>query len=128
MLSQCPRSASCLRYLVYSASPPFFHHSFIDPRTETSESGCPSYLSNEVQRFARGFKRAMRRLRYGDVAEFRYRVCDELACWQSQFYRYSSGQKPLTPEQQARVRDVFHEFGVTDGELFDAYEEAYDLG
>lgn len=88
---------------------------------------CPHYLSNHIQRQARGFKRAVGLLPYHNVTLFRGRIAYELNCGRSHFYRYSSGEYPLSEAQQALVRAVFREFGIEHEELFDAYEEAYEL-
>lgn len=126
LLEQCPQANSCLRYLSYKHSSPFSIHSFVDPRRAVSET-CPQYLSNRVQRQARGFKRAIGILSYRSVATFRGRISYELNCGRSHFYRYSSGECPLSEAQQTAVRAVFQEFGVEPEELFDASEEAYEL-
>lgn len=126
MLEQCPRANSCLRYLSCQHSSSFWTHSFVDPRRAASEA-CPHYLSNRVQRQARGFKRAIGSLPYRSVASFRGRLSYELNCGRSHFYRYLSGEYPLSEGQQAVVRAVFQEFGIDQEDLFDAYEEAYEL-
>lgn len=126
LLEQCPQAPSCLRYLAYQHSSAFSTHSFVDPRRVVNEA-CPNYLSNRVQRQAKGFKRAIGFLPYHSVASFRGRVAYELNCGRSHFYRYSSGEYPLTEAQQAIVRAVFREFGVEQEDLFDAYEDGYKL-
>lgn len=126
-LADCPRSTFCLRYLAYKASAPFWTHAFVDPRIQSTEQGCPQYLSNEVQRMGRGFRASMQLVRYGSISTFRGRIADELGCGRSHFYRYATGEYPLTLEQQAIVRSVFEEFDVNKEDLFDAYEDAYYL-
>lgn len=126
LLEQCPQAPSCLRYLAYQHSSAFSTHSFVDPRRAINEV-CPHYLSNRVQRQARGFKRAIGFLPYHSVASFRGRVAYELNCGRSHYYRYSSGEYPLTEVQRTIVRDVFREFGVEQEDLFDTYEEGYEL-
>lgn len=126
LLEQCPQAPSCLRYLAYQHSSAFSTHSFVDPRRAIGEV-CPHYLSNRVQRQARGFKRAIGLLPYRSVASFRARVAYELNCGRSHYYRYLSGEAPLSEAQQTIVCAVFREFGVEQEHLFDAYEEAYEL-
>lgn len=124
---ECKSSSSCLRYLAYKNSEPFSFHDFVDPRALLTENGCSHYLSNKVQRVGRGFKTAMSMVQYGKVRSLQSSLSYELDCGRSQFYRYSSGEKVLTPEQQDIVRRVFKEFGVEHKELFDSYVEAYLL-
>ena len=126
-LADCPCSTFCLRYLAYKASDPFWTHAFVDPRIQPTEQGCSQYLSNEVQRMGRGFRASMQLVRYGSISTFRGRIADELGCGRSHFYRYATGEYPLTLEQQAIVRSVFEEFDVNKEDLFDAYEDAYYL-
>ena len=57
----------------------------------------------------------------------RGRIADEPGCGRSHFYRYATGEYPLTFEQQAIVRSVFKEFDINKEDLFDAYEDAYYL-
>ena len=71
----------------------------------------------------RGFRASMQR----SIGSFRGRIADELSCGRSHFYRYATGEYPLTLEQQAIVRSVFEEFDVNKEDLFDAYEDAYYL-
>lgn len=115
--SECPRSASCLRYLAYKYANLFRYHQFIDPRCEAIDEECHEYLSNEVQRVGRGFKRAAGLVPSGVVHILRSHISYELSCGRSQYYRYFSGEYPLTVEQQTVVRRVFAEFGVTKEEL-----------
>ncbi len=104
LLEQCPLANSCLRYLSYQHSSSFSIHSFVDPRRAVSKEGCPHYLTNRVQRQARGFKRAIGFLPYNSVASFRGRVAYELNCGRSHFYRYSSGEYPLSEAKPLSVR------------------------
>lgn len=128
LLGDCPLASSCLRYLAYAHAAPFGTHSFVDPRKRPAEQGCSQYVSNEIQQKARGFRSSMRLVPHGSIAHFRARICHELDCGRSHFYRYASGECQLSREQQMRVADVFAEFGVApkDG-LFDRYDEAYEI-
>lgn len=126
--SECPRAATCLRHLAYKYAEDFSaQHSYFDPRREAIGERCPDYLSNRVQLMARGFRRSVRRLSYGDVTAFRSRLRYELSCSQGSYYNFASGKRLLNQEDQEIVRAVFAEFGVETPELFDSYEEAYDL-
>ncbi|MCE8187391.1 DUF6078 family protein [Porphyromonas gingivalis] len=128
MRSECPLASSCLRYLSYKHSESFSTHSFVDPRTPLTERGCKQYVSNEVQRMARGFKRAMGFVQHRSIAHFRARICYELGCGRSHFYRYASGEYLLTKGQQEQVIEVFTEFEVAPKEgVFDSYEESYEV-
>lgn len=124
MRSDCPRSANCLRYLHYFHSAPFFQRAFIDPRTEVGDS-CRHFLTAEVVRFARGFRRASLQIKHGDVATLQAEVRSQLGCGRTSYYNYLSGRSVLTPDEQAVVRRVFSDLGVTEGELFDSFEEGY---
>lgn len=124
--SDCPIASTCLRYLAYAHSEPFQTHSFVDPRTQPTEQGCAQYVSNEIQRMARGFKRAMGFVQHRSIGQLRDRICYELGWGRSHFYRYASGEYPLTKEQQEQVAEVFAEFGVVPEEgIFESYEESY---
>ncbi len=125
--ADCPLSKDCLRYLSYRSAPAFHQALFIDPRGTTGDT-CSSYLCGDVIRMARGFKRGLYQLRNKEAAPFQARLSSELGCRRSQYYRYSSGETRITPEQQAIVRSVFAEFGI-EGEdaIFDTYEEGYLL-
>lgn len=128
MRSDCPIASSCLRYLSYNHSVPSRIHSFVDPRTALNERGCGQYLSNEVQRMARGFKRAMGLVQHRSIGHFRSRICYELGWGRSHFYRFASGEFLLTREQQTQVAEVFGEFDIAPAEgVFDNYEESYEL-
>lgn len=127
MRSTCSRATTCLRHLAYQHTEPFFHHSFLDPRTSAVGEECTQYLSNRVYRVGRGFKGATRLVQYGSIRHLQGRICYELGCGRSHYYRYASGEQPLTDEQQEAVRSVFEEFGVVRPDLFDSYEDAYYL-
>ncbi|WP_052408946.1 DUF6078 family protein [Porphyromonas sp. COT-290 OH3588] len=128
MRSECPLASSCLRYLSYKHSEGFSTHSFVDPRTPLTGRGCKQYVSNEVQRMARGFKSAMGLVQHRSIAQLRAHICYELDWGRSHFYRYASGEYLLTLEQQKQVTEIFAEFGVApkDG-VFDSYEESYEV-
>lgn len=125
--SECPLSKRCLRHLTYLVAPTFYEAPFVDPRLPMG-SACERYLDSEPVRFARGFRRGIRLLRHGDVADFQARLSYELGCSRTQYYRYFRGATRLSPEKQAVVLEVFEEFEVTEAPLFDSFEEGYILG
>lgn len=125
--ADCPRSATCLRQLAFEASSRFIAGDFIDPRLPQGEA-CKYYLSNEPLRFARGFQRGVSRLAHGDYLDFRSDLRDVLGLSRTGYYRFFSGTKRIDPTTQAKIRELFAEYGITDGEVFDAYEEGYFLG
>lgn len=127
LLQECPQAATCLRYLAYQHSAPFFAHSFVDPRRLAESKQCPDYLSNQVQRSARGFKRAMGLIAKNSVSTFQAYMREELGWGRSSFYRYSAGDHPIYEAQQVIIRRIFSEMGVTIADVFDAYEDAYAL-
>lgn len=125
-LKECPNAKHCLRHVAFQHAAPFHAQWFVDPRRVLEEK-CPHYLTCQVERYARGFKRAIGLLPYGSLPLFRKEGAERLGCGRSHFYRYASGVYPLSKAKQRILRDLFHHFGVKEEELFDTYEEGYDL-
>ncbi|MDY5938461.1 MAG: DUF6078 family protein [Phocaeicola sp.] len=126
MRSECPLAHHCLRYLDYVHSERFVARVFLDPRGETGEV-CSYHLPDTVVAMARGFKRAIRSVRHGEINALRIHLSHTLGCCKSIYYEYANGRTALTPKQQELVRKVFSQYDVVDKELFDSYEEGYIL-
>ncbi len=124
---ECTKKGKCLHYLAYQHSQPFMTAIFRDPRNPQKDEACPDYLSNEVQRVGRGFRRALAQIPYGKIQQVRSRMQGLLNCCYSRYYKYASGEVPLKLEQAKAVQKFFVAYGLEPDKVFDTYEETYIL-
>ncbi len=88
---------------------------------------CSDYLSNEVQRVGRGFRRALDEVRRGKGNAIKSEIMSFLDCGRSQFYNYANGLKVLMPYQEEYLRQIFAKYDVHIEPFCDAYENRYCL-
>ncbi len=124
---QCTKRAKCLHYLPYQHSEPFMTAIFRDPRNPQKDESCADYLSNEVQKVGRGFRRALAQIPYGKIRQVRSQIQQLLSCCYSRYYKYASGEVPLKCHQAKELQAFFIAYGLSSEEIFDSYEETYVL-
>ncbi len=124
---RCSRKKKCLHYLAYHHSEPFASALFRDPRNQQKGLACSDYLSNEVQRVGRGFRRALDLIPKGQARNFRDDVMLLFDCGQTQFYNYANGRKSLSLEEEKELALIFVKYGVRIQKICDVYEEVYSI-
>ncbi len=123
----CSAKGQCLHYLAFDYDKDFVEAYFINPRKVQGNAQCTKFLSNEVKRVGRGFRRALELVPRGQSKKFRQDIMSIFQCGQTQFYNYANGLKWLTPNEEKMLSSIFAKYGVKTKEVCDTYEEAYCL-
>ncbi len=123
----CSAKEQCLHYLAFDNDEDLLAGYFINPRKVKGNAECPEFLSNEVQKVGRGFRRALAQIPYGKIQQVRSRMQGLLNCCYSRYYKYASGKVPLKLEQAKAVQKFFVSYGLEPDKVFDTYEETYIL-
>ena len=125
--TDCPQHDACARYLAGTlVREDQLHGPAVYPTARQGDT-CAMYRPVRVIRVAYGFSTLFRNVRRRDDVPLRRRIMGYLGS-SSTYYRYHSGEKWLTPEQQEWVLAQFRRFGYEGDDLrFDHYREVYDF-
>lgn len=123
-LSDCPRREACMRYQAGLRVPEEKTElQCVLPRVLQMEK-CPQYLPIRKVRTAYGFTNIFREVKEKDLKAMKKELASYLGC-KSTFYNYRKGERPITPQQQEWISEMFRRYGYT-GELqYDKYKETY---
>ncbi len=124
--ADCPRAAECLRQVALSlVSPEEQTIPVINPvYLAATEGDCPLFHSATPVRYARGFVKMLSGLTVAQANALRVRL--ESHFGHTLYFRLRSGKRLIGPTEQAHIRQVMNELGVTPLPDFDAYVEAYN--
>lgn len=120
----CPKHQDCLRYQSglhvkvtqgFAIFPPAYQ-----------QGDCPHFKRIRVIRAAYGFRSLFSEIKEKDGSELRRKIKYYLG-GHGTYYRYNSGEKLLTPEQQQWILNLFAKRGYTEGLSFDHYREMLDF-
>lgn len=124
-LSDCPKSAICLRHAAVAMMPAEVITWRIVSLTHLAqaEGECIYYRSTEKVRYARGFVRMIRSLPV-NVSEI---VAKKLIArfGRNAYYDMRKGKRAIAPNEQEVIRTVVAECGGPQEIAFDSYEEDY---
>lgn len=120
-MASCSRSNTCARhakYLKSLAEADTFEvmnvqHLNLDSAT------CPYHLTVEKQRWAKGFRRIVDTIPWGNAK--RLYMCTPYT--QRRFYKAKNGEIPIEPEMQQTLLSIFGRNGADVSVGFDSYEE-----
>ncbi len=123
----CSVKGQCLHYLAFDNDKDFVEAYFINPRKVQGNAQCTKFLSNEVHKVGRGFRRALAMIPKGQIRQIRSDMQSALGCCYTIYYDYANGKKQLTPQTMKIIQQVFQTYGIPSDKVFDTYEEAYIL-
>lgn len=124
--SACPLADTCLRYRAFTLAPAdLLHHECVLPAARKDDT-CSSYVEDRPMRLAYGTKRLLKGVSYEQGMALRSRLYRIFGS-RSQYYRYNENRWPISPALQARVADLFSEFGLGREPEFDAYATGYSF-
>lgn len=122
----CPRAGECLRQLAarhVSAVRPVVQA--VSPAVWPEGDGtCGQFHPIRKIRLAWGVRRAIGRMPYNEgrlVVKALNRMYTKVT-----LNRITTHERALPPDEQRRIEALFARYGVTDGEVFDRVEMAYD--
>ena len=122
--ADCPKAPTCLRQLAYTPemedeSSIFVH--LLKPSLGTKKADCPYYRDSTPVRFAKGFKNMQKQMLPGQYERFRLRLIGHFG--RNPYYERRRGNRLLTPEEQAVIRQVLKEVAIIRELKFDSYVE-----
>ena len=123
--AQCPKSATCLRYIAVQYMPPTEKlWSILSPIYINSlQNDCPYYSRNRKVRFARGLLGILKKLNIEQLSIFSNQIIETSS--RRTYYRIRCGERPISPEEQQSLLNVLRQCGVTETLEFDSYYEDY---
>ena len=126
-LSECPLKENCQRWLAYSYAPDDVRvRSCVMPQALRS-GRCHYYVEPQPVRMASGFRNIFRSVRREDYPSMLGALFNYLGSRRT-FYRYRSGEKLLSPEQQSWMKNLFKKYGYKDDAVqFDKFIDTYQF-
>lgn len=107
----CPRTDKCMRYIVASHATgehPTLH--VVNPQAYPEDaSTCPHFAVCRKIKLAWGIKRIYDRLPLVTAGSIRLRVVSLFS--KGTYYRLYHGERPLWPEEQQQIADIYAAFG-----------------
>lgn len=124
--NDCPKADSCAHFLAGKYTP---EETTIGPAVyPTARKGdtCVRFKQTRVIHAAYGFKPLFAEVKKKDDGILRSRIMKYLG-GNGTYYRYNSGERLLTPEQQEWIIALFRKYGYTEELRFDAYRDIIDF-
>ena len=125
-LAGCPKAEMCMRHLVGLHLPADRQWGPAVYPGALAQGGCTMFKATRVMHGAWGFRTLFRNVKRHDDTPLRNKLKDSLGS-HGTYYRYNSGKRLLTPEQQERVIAIFRSYGYADNLVFDGYRDEYDF-
>lgn len=122
----CPRHEQCLRRQAALLAPQELTVTRCVTPQALRDGQCPHFASSEPVRFARGFKDIYADVLKRDFTPMRVEITSKLSGCRL-YYDYLNGRRPLSPEQQNMIREVFRKHGYDDNVQFESYEDAFQF-
>lgn len=123
--AQCSKAESCLRRL--AALQDTTQHPYItivNPAcVPADDNACPHFQTAEKFRAAWGVKRLLDKVPYADAVSIRKQLIGHFG--KTKYYRFHREEYYLTPTDQAFIRQLFRNKGITEEPPFDRYTEEY---
>lgn len=123
--TSCTKSSQCLRHQLVAQLPDGTTTGPAVYPTCPDGEDCPHYRPCRTIRMAYGFESIYTPVRHVDYTAMRRQLI-RLLHGNGQYYLYKHGQKPLTPEQQQAINDLFAQYGYDTPVAFDSYEDIPD--
>lgn len=123
---ECPKADNCLRHLAMlrtTADTPFIN--IVNPASTAMDStSCPYFQSAVKLHYAWGISHLLDKVPFKDGKNIRSQLVGHFG--KSQYYRFHRRERPLTPDDQNYIRQVFLQKGITEPPVFDCYFDDYD--
>ncbi|MBM6992922.1 MAG: hypothetical protein I3J02_06640 [Prevotella sp.] len=126
-LTGCSLASACLRHKAGEHLPADLTFGPAVYPTALSEDRCRWFKETRVMRGAWGFNTIFSDVKLRDSHTLRLALHDYLGS-KGSYYRYHSGERLLSPEQQEWIVALFRSKGYEDHLSFDGYSDVYDFG
>lgn len=124
--AQCPKAENCLRHkaALYDISN-YSLITVINPIClQTTADGCKHFRSTEKIHVAWGLKTLLDKVPYKAAISIRSQLVAHFG--KSAYYRYYRGERFLSSDEQAYIRRLFQQKGVTQEPIYDHYTDEYN--
>lgn len=125
-LDGCPKADECIRHLSGKSIPKKVTSGLSVFPTALGKNRCEYFKQIRKIRAAYGFDTIFGEVKSKDEKSIRDQIKFYLGSHKT-YYRYHSGEKLLTPEQQQWIINLFRKYGYTDNLEFDHYRYVYDF-
>ncbi len=122
--SGCKRAEECLRCQAVGclADAPA-KVPVINPHHAVTDGECPHFIAIRKARFAVGMKNMFNALPYDKAKHIKKVLIDYFR--NGTFYRMKDGKKHISLEDQAYIKSVFENYGVTSEPQYDGFADHY---
>ena len=125
-LGECKRKEECMWYqMCFLATEETTRTTCVLP-TVLKKKVCPHFHPIKKVRVAAGFEKIFDELKAKHQATIKMKLMGYFGA-RSTYYRYRSGERSLTPEQQEWILNLLRRYGYTEGIEFDSYREEYQF-
>lgn len=123
-IAECQRKDECMRYQVCRLMPEGTTRNACVLPTVLRKTECPHFHPIRKVEVAVGFQYLFNDVKARDVTAMRSELMAYLGGGGT-YYRYRNGARPLMPEQQQWIANLFRRYGYTENLIFDGYEHIY---
>lgn len=121
----CPMAATCQRKLFGQLMPADTEeHNIVLPVARNGGNRCTKYVETRTYTMAWGMMHLFDEVKDYEKTPIRQKVM-ELFGNRMQFYRYRRALRPVDPDMQQRIAEVFRNFGYTQPLQFDRTTEEF---
>jgi len=121
---QCPLQTQCLRYQALLYAPSDLGARLCVMPSQLRDGQCRYFAEIRLVTWARGFSRLYDRVLKADFTEMRKSLVAYFH-GKRQYYWYLRGERPLSPEQQAWLKEWLRQWSYEWEFPFDSFEQAY---
>lgn len=122
--SNCPLASHCLRQIAMRLlTEQHTYVRMVNPLIATCSEQCRFYLSDEKQRYGRGFKKMQNEMLPRQYQEFMCRLIGQFG--RTGYFERRRGERLCSPKEIKLIEDVLKELGLKDLS-FDTYERRYN--
>lgn len=124
--ASCVRANDCVRHLIMQHVPSSLESLLMLNPTHIPGDGkdCSYFFADKKVRFALGTRHLLDNIPYKKAMEIRQALRSYFG--KSTYYRIRNQERPITPDEQSYVRQIFLRKGVGEEPVFDEYFEQYD--
>ncbi len=123
---QCQHATNCLRHQVaLRASPDCTTFIVVNP-SHVAPNGeeCSYFAPDRLQQFALGITHLLDNVSYSNAVIIKKQMIDFFE--KATYYRCWRRERLIKPDEQAYIRKLFLDKGITENPLFDEYVEQYE--
>ena len=124
-INECPRRATCLRWLVgQELQSNDYNILSVNPmHPEVKANKCALYREKKHVRYAKGMMRFYDEMTRSQEVGIKHRLIIHYG--RRQYYEYRRGERLISPEMQAFIGQVCKEHGYTKEPHYDGWQDDY---